>query len=285
VIPSGRPFFKMSGSGNDFVMVDARTEPRGELGEVDTIRRLCARGTGVGADGIVFLERSDVADVRLTYINADGSPADFCGNATLCTTRLAAELGAGDPQGMQIETQAGLVTARIRDGMPEIDLQPVTDVRASASAIAVELGERRVGYAMVGVPHLVVQCDDVSTVDVVGRGRPLRSHETMRQGANVNFVSAGPNGRWRYRTYERGVEAETLACGSGSVATAILLTVWGETGTANRGAGRQAQPAEVEIETRSGKLLRVRLAMTGRDWLPSLSGEGRIVFQAKLSEI
>src|SRR4051794_36563171 len=93
MIPAGRPFYKMSGSGNDFVMVDARTEPRGRLGDVDVIQAVCARGTGVGADGIVFLERSERADIRLTYINADGSRADFCGNATLCTTRLAAELG------------------------------------------------------------------------------------------------------------------------------------------------------------------------------------------------
>jgi diaminopimelate epimerase len=288
VIPTGRSFFKMSGSGNDFVMVDARTEPRGELGDAEIIKRICARGTGVGADGIVFLERSDVADVRLTYINADGSPADFCGNATLCTTRLAAELGAGDSDGMRIETQAGLVAARIRHGLPEIDLQPVTDVWPAAAGIPVESGEQRIGYAMVGVPHLVIRCDDVSTVDVVGRGRPLRFHETMSQGANVNFVSAGPDGRWRYRTYERGVEAETLACGSGSVATAILLTVWGEAGVVDqhpRGSDQSAQPASVEIQTRSGRLLRVRLAKTDAGWAPSLSGEGRVVYQAKFSEI
>src|SRR6185369_8661920 len=116
MIPKGRPFYKMSGSGNDFVFVDARTEPRGWLGEVEVIRRVCARGTGVGADGIVFLEPSAAADIKLTYINADGSPADFCGNATLCTTRLSVELGAVDPSGFRIETDSGIVAARIRDG-------------------------------------------------------------------------------------------------------------------------------------------------------------------------
>ena len=89
MIPVGRPFFKMSGSGNDFIMVDARGNPPGELANADVVKRVCARGTGVGADGIVFLEPSATAAVKLVYLNADGSRADFCGNATLCTTRLA----------------------------------------------------------------------------------------------------------------------------------------------------------------------------------------------------
>ena len=93
MIPAGRTFYKMSGSGNDFVMVDARTEPPGRLAEPEVVQRICARGTGVGADGIVFLEASDTAAIRLIYLNADGSRADLCGNATLCTTRLAIELG------------------------------------------------------------------------------------------------------------------------------------------------------------------------------------------------
>ena len=91
MIRAGR---EMSGSGNDFVMIDARAEPPGELATPEVIGRVCARATWVGADGIVFLERSSVADIRLTYLNADGSRADLCGNATLCTTRLAVELGA-----------------------------------------------------------------------------------------------------------------------------------------------------------------------------------------------
>jgi diaminopimelate epimerase len=269
----------MSGSGNDFVFIDARTEPRGALGEPDVIQTICARGTGVGADGIVFLEKSTHADVRLTYLNADGSLADFCGNATLCTTRLSVELGIGSADGLTIETDSGLVSARIRGGRPEIDLQPVTEVRAQAVGLPLEAGEERVGFALVGVPHLVIQCADVSTVDVVGRGRPLRHHPSLEAGANVNFVSPGEGGRWRYRTYERGVEDETLACGSGAVATAILLTSWG-----------LVQGSTVHIETRSKRLLTVRLSDDVKDgmsvsWQPSLSGEGRIVYRAQLGEL
>jgi diaminopimelate epimerase len=263
----------MSGSGNDFVVVDARADAPGRLAEASVIQRICARGTGVGADGIVFLESSPSSTVRLTYLNADGSRAELCGNATLCTTRLAVELGMAPASGLTIQTDSGLVPARIRDGRPEIDLQPVRDIRVAAAGIDPVGGEVRIGFAQVGVPHLVIRCRDVALADVVGRGRPLRSHPSLPAGANVNFVSKDERGRWRMRTYERGVEAETLACGSGSVATAILLTAWGETS------------GPVELATRSGRSLTVSLEREGEVWLPSLSGEGSIVFRGVLAEV
>jgi len=263
----------MSGSGNDFVVVDARTTPPGRLAERDVVGRICARGTGVGADGIVFVEQSSQAAVRLVYLNADASRAEFCGNATLCVTRLAVELGAANGESFGIETDSGVVTARVRDGLPEIDLPVVTDAMSAVANVEPAAGESRIGYATVGVPHLVILCRDVETVDVVGRGRPLRSHPGFPKGLNVNFVSRTPDGLWRYRTYERGVEAETLACGSGAAAIAILLTDWGEaTGT-------------VDLETRSGKTLRVSLKRNGRVWHPSLAGEGRVVFEGQIAEL
>jgi diaminopimelate epimerase len=274
MIPSARSFYKMTGSGNDFIMIDARDEPAGELADAAVVRRLCGRGTGVGADGIVFLEPSAAATIRLVYLNADGSRADFCGNATLCTTRLASELGIGKQGSLTIETDAGVIAARITEALPEIDLQPVGEVQPVVEAIATIRGERRIGFALAGVPHLTILCDDVSTVDVVGRGRPLRHHSSLAHGANVNFVSpvgSGSDG-WRMRTYERGVEGETLACGSGAVATAILLTTWNEAS------------GPVQLETRSGKSLRVRLRRDESTWKPSLSGEGRIVYQGVLAE-
>lgn len=273
MIPTGRPFYKMSGSGNDFVVIDARADPPGPLADPAVIGRVCARGTGIGADGIVFLERSDSADIRLVYLNADGSRAEFCGNATLCTTRLATELGAASGAGMTIETDSGVVQARLRGGLPEIDLQPITEAEVEIGQIRPQLNESRIGFVVVGVPHVVIRCADVETVDVVGRGRPLRSHVSFPRGANVNFVSAGPGGRWRMRTYERGVEGETLACGSGAVATALMLTLWGEA------------KSPVEIETHSGRRLRVRLDRQGSAWLPSLAGEGRVVYEGRLAEI
>jgi len=263
-------------------MVDARTDAPGWLAEPQTVQRVCARATGIGADGIVFLEPSDVAAVKLNYLNADGSPADLCGNATLCTTRLAVELGIADPSGFGIETPSGIVRARLVGELPAIDLQPVVDVRSSTDGIEPQAGERRVGFAMVGVPHIVIRCDDTATVDVVGRGRRLRHHPTMPFGANVNFVARNAAGRWRMRTYERGVEAETLACGSGSVATAILLAAWSE---ADGSAAEGESPRPTELETSSGRVLRVSLKRRADAWLPTLSGEARVVFQGMVAEL
>lgn len=273
VIPTGRPFYKLTGSGNDFVFVDVRSAPPGELGDVETIRAVCARGSGVGADGIVFLGAGQTSAVAIRYLNSDGSVAALCGNATLCAARLAKELQmvSGD-RDFTIDTDSGEVTARFRDGRPEIDLQPVIDVQDCFAATP-EAGEARIGFAMVGVPHLVVLVPDVERAPVVERGRALRHHSKLTHGANVNFVS-GSSGRWRMRTYERGVEAETLACGTGAVATALLLAAWGEAGGA------------VELETRSGRSLRVRQRVAaGPERFTSLSGEARIVFVGKLGEL
>lgn len=269
---AGREFVKMSGSGNDFVMVDARRKPPGELADPKVIGRLCARATGIGADGIVFLEKSDRADVKLTYLNSDGSLADLCGNATLCTTRLAVRLGAAKPETLTIETGAGIIRARILDsGRAEIDLAEVKEVSPDATGIPPVGDEKRVGFVRPGIPHLVILVPDVGQVDVVGRGRPLRFHESLRDGANVNFV-AGSGDDWTIRTYERGVEGETLACGTGAVGSAIMIGTW--TGT----------KGPIRLKTKSGRTLQVRLEKTASGWLPSLSGDAEIVFDGRFAE-
>lgn len=269
----GRPFYKLSGSGNDFVFFDVRTEPAPELEKPATIEAICARGTGVGADGIVFLGHAENATLGIRYLNSDGSLAALCGNATLCAARIAKELGIVRPDGeFSIWTDSGIMRARFRESDPEIDLQPVSEIQ-ECFELELHNGERHIGFARVGVPHLVVLCEDISHVAVMERGRELRHHPGLRHGANVNFVSSSGN-RWRIRTYERGVENETLACGTGAVATGLLLAKWGE-----------ADGGEVELETRSGRLLRVRLR-TERDLVfPSLSGEARIVFIGQLGEL
>ena len=272
MIPFGREFFKMSGSGNDFVFVDTRTEPAGALASHEVVGAICSRGTGIGADGVCFFERSDRATVRLIYLNADGSRADLCGNATLCTARLARELGLVGDQEFTIETDYGVLGARFVDGAPEIDLLPVSEVRPDAG-IPLGSGERRMGFALAGVPHLVMVVDDLESVDVVGRGRPLRRHPSLKAGANVNFVRKAGDSTFEYRTYERGVEAETLACGTGAVATAVLLNTWGDAGS------------PVRIRTRSGRILRVRLTGSGDSAKPSLSGEARIVYRGQFGEL
>jgi diaminopimelate epimerase len=272
---SGRSFYKMCGSGNDFVFFDARAGAPAELDTEDAMRRLCARATGVGADGVVFLEPSERAALRMRYHNSDGSRATFCGNAALCTTRLAVELGIADAAGFVFEADTGLVGARIRDGIPEIDLGSVRELRPDAAGVALGPGEQRIGFAIAGVPHVVVRVDDIEHVPLDERGRTLRFDPALGSaGANVNFIApAGEGSGWLMRTYERGVEGETLACGTGAVACAAVLTAW----------GAAAQPTT--IVTRSGKPLIVR--QRGGDGVagPSLSGEGRIVFEGVLREL
>lgn len=272
MLPAGRTFYKMSGSGNDFVMVDAMREPAGQLATAEVIRSLCARATGIGADGIVFLEPSSMADYRMTYLNSDGSRADLCGNASLCSARLATELGHVTRPEFRFETDAGVLGARLLSELPEVDLRPVIDV-AREMPLRMQAGERWIGFATAGVPHLVVRVDDVGTVDVAARGRPLRHDASLARGANVNFVSPAGAGGWKIRTFERGVEGETLACGTGSVATAVLLSEHGEASE------------QVALQTRSGKTLKVRLRRTTDGWVPSLSGEARIVFEGRFGEL
>ena len=272
MLPTGRTFYKMSGSGNDFVVIDAMKEPPGTLGDDGTVRSICARATGIGADGIVFLEPSVIADYRMTYLNSDGSRADLCGNASLCTARLAIELGIVRDGEFSMETDAGILEARLQGGEPEVDLQVVTDIQRRLP-IRLAPGEVWIGFALVGVPHLVVRVEDVATVDVVGRGRPLRHDASLSHGANVNFVSPRVEGGWSIRTFERGVEGETLACGTGAIAAAILLHAEGEA------------DSQVGLTTRSGRTLRVRQTAAGAGFRPSLSGEARLVFQGRIGEL
>jgi diaminopimelate epimerase len=130
------------------------------------------------------------------------------------------------------------------------------------------------GFALAGVPHLVVLVDDLASIDVVGRGRPLRRHASLKAGANVNFVQPAADGTFRYRTYERGVEAETLACGTGAVAAAVLVTSWAKTGA-----------GPVRLQARSGRELSVRLSGPPATPSPSLCGEARIVYSGHLGEV
>jgi len=198
--------------------------------------------------------------------------AELCGNASLCSARLAVELGVADRARFRFATDAGVISARFVADEPEIDLQPVSGLRPEAGVAAAE-GERRIGFANTGVPHLVVLVDDVERVDVRSRGGELRHHPSLADGANVNFVSREEGSPWRMRTYERGVEGETLACGTGTVAAAVLLESWGLSGE------------QTELRSRSDRILTATVRHIGPDIRPSLRGEARIVFTGELAEI
>ena len=264
----GRPFWKMTGSGNDFVFIDARAGAPGLLESAEAIDALCDRRRGVGADGVVFLESDPEHTYGIRYFNRDGSLAEFCGNASLCSVRLAVELGVVQPgDRFTFRTSSGAIPGRFGADGPEVGMPLVADADPAFGA-TLEPGERRIGFARVGVPHLVVGCDDVDRVDVERRGRALRYHSALQAGANVNFVSRRGSD-WTYRTYERGVEEETLACGSGSVAAAAMLFSW------------DGERAPVTLITRSGAPLRVSF----ENGVPALSGEGRLVFQGQLRDV
>src|ERR687896_1862535 len=261
----------MTGSGNDFVVFDSRDGSVAELVDPSTFLRLCDRRLGVGADGVVLLEPSSRADALMKYFNSDGSRGAMCGNAALCVTRLASQSGLANPAGMAIETDEGVVKSRLAGVRPEIELRPVREIRSSVTE-GLEAGERKLGYAVAGVPHIVVLCEEVERVQVAGRGAALRKAQwTLPDGANVNFVSER-SGEWAMRTFERGVEGETLACGTGAVAVATLLEAWGLSGR------------ETALRTRSGCVLEVALREADGDLLPSLRGEGRLVFEGELRE-
>jgi diaminopimelate epimerase len=267
----GRRFYKMTGSGNDFVVFDSRDGDVVHLTEPARIRQLCDRRRGIGADGVVVVAGSSRADILMKYFNSDGSVGAMCGNAALCVTRLAAQLGLANGEAMTVETGDGVLQTRVVGDRAEIDLAPVRGVRAAAEGHP-RPGEQRLGYVIAGVPHVVVLCDDVAKVDVAGRGAELRRAEwTGSAGANVNFLSRQESA-WAIRTFERGVEAETLACGTGAVACATLLRLWGLEGP------------ETVLHTRSGCSLEVRLFDAQGTPIPRLRGEGRLVFEGVLPE-
>lgn len=264
----------MTGSGNDFVMVDGRiTAP--EQWAPEDIRSICARGVGIGADGLVVVSPGSTTDsARMTYFNSDGSRAAMCGNAALCSTRLAALLGLV-PERMRLETDAGTYDSRALAGIDRAELHLATVAAPQAPRITPAAGESRIGFAVVGVPHLVVVVADLEAVDLPRRGRALRFDPALgTAGANVNFIApAEGRGAWAMRTYERGIEAETLACGTGAVAAACMLREW------------RLVELPATIITRTGLSLGVR-AERARDgsytdvWL---EGQARLVFRGVLA--
>ena len=269
----GLPIYKMTGSGNDFVMLDARVSPPSEWTS-DDMQALCARGTGIGADGIVFVgPGSHARAARMVYYNADGSHAAMCGNAALCSTTLAVHLDLGTSAGMDLETDAGVYESRVTEsGRAELHLAPVQAPEA-VPGLNLASGERQAALSRVGVPHLIVLVDDVEAVALMERGRALRFDAAIApEGANVNFISNGPAG-WRMRTYERGIEGETLACGTGAVAAGCAVHEWG------------LGDLPLDIWTRSGRLLGVRAKKSTNGGYDAvwLSGEGKMVFRGVIT--
>ena len=214
------PFWKMHGAGNDFILVDDRN-----LGfpAADTafIRRICDRRRGVGSDGLLLIQPSTAENFKMRFFNPDGSPADMCGNGARCLARLACELGVA-PADMRIETAAGPVRAEVLPPLVRLYLTLPKDWRLN---LQVPWQGREVSLHFVnsGVPHAVCPVADVAAVDVAAFGAFIRRHPLFQpQGTNADFIQVTGPDALAIRTYERGVEAETLACGTGIVAAALV---------------------------------------------------------------
>jgi len=247
------PFVKMHGAGNDFVVVDRRGVPALAAADAEEtaafVRAACDRRRGVGADGVLFLDAAGAADggldFRMRYFNRDGGRADLCGNGGRCLAAFAAARGLGRDGRLAFASDAGRHEARVEGGRVELVLGDV-DAPVLDRALPIAGGAVKAGHVTVGVPHLVVEVADVAAIDLAAFAPPLRAHPALGEaGANVDVASVTGPRRVRLRTFERGVEGETLACGTGAAATAIVLVA----------AGRVEAP--VDLEVASGDVLTV----------------------------
>ena len=221
------PFVKMSGTGNDFIVIDHRQERISPALMPEFARLVCRRRFSVGADGLIFIEHSDRADFQWRFFNADGSEAEMCGNGARCAARFAYMHGIA-PAHMRFATLAGIIEANVADVNVSIRMTAPKNFHLERQ---VALADRTVLLHCVdtGVPHAVLFVDDFEGLDIRALGREIRFHrDFMPAGTNVNFVQFLENGALKVRTYERGVENETLACGTGATAAALLAAVLGK---------------------------------------------------------
>jgi diaminopimelate epimerase len=219
-------FEKMSGTGNDFIVIDNRKEVVAVAEQANLVKRICRRMFSVGADGVIFIEDSNKADCKWHLYNADGSEAEMCGNGSRCAARFAYSHGLAGRK-MTIETLAGIVEAEIVEGEDVVKVK-MTQPYDFRMLLSLEVGgeERQASYVNTGVPHVVIFVED-EDVPVKVCGRKIRFHAMFEpSGTNVNFVRVREDGKLHVRTYERGVEAETMACGTGAVASAIYAAIY-----------------------------------------------------------
>ncbi len=215
-------FFKMSGNGNDFILIDNRDKIIGDDDPADFAKTICKRKISVGADGLILIESSDEADFKWRFFNSDGSFATMCGNGARCAAKFAFICGIAK-KNMVFKTGAGLIHAKVEENLVKIKM---TDPKFTGQGkIETSFGILDFVGFDTGVPHVVVIADDIEKLDVKKLGREIRYHEKFSpHGTNVNFAAQKDGKTIINRTYERGVEDETLACGTGCVAAALAFS-------------------------------------------------------------
>jgi diaminopimelate epimerase len=262
-------FTKMNGAGNDFVMIDNRA---GDLQlAAEQISKICDRHRGVGADGVLVLERpTNGADFRMRYYNADGGEAEMCGNGARCFARYASHV-AGPVEQLSFETPAGVIGADLQGELVCLQMSEPKDLRLN---VKIPLSDRTLDghFLNSGVPHVVIPVEDLEKVDVRGVGSAVRHHELFApQGANANFLKRRGDRQIAIRTYERGVENETLACGTGVVASALIFA-------ATEGVG-----GPIGVLVRGGNELKVGFEKSGAEFKNvTLTGPAEFVFEGTI---
>jgi diaminopimelate epimerase len=262
-------FTKMNGAGNDFVLLDNRA---GDLALTpEQIARVCDRHRGVGADGVLLLERStNGADFRMRYYNADGGEAEMCGNGARCFARFA-DRAAGPLEKLSFETPAGVIGAQLAGELVILQMSEPNDLRLDLE-VPVSGEKIRASYLDSGVPHVVVPVAKIDAVDVRSLGAAIRQHPMFApRGANANFGEQRGPRSIAIRTYERGVEDETLACGTGVVASALIF------------AATENVSGPIDVLVRGGDILSVDFTRQGdRFTNVTLTGPADFVFDGTI---
>lgn len=265
-------FWKMSGSGNDFVLIDNR---EGQIVEADMgrfVRKVCRRRESVGADGLIFVTHSSRFDFAWKYFNADGREAEMCGNGGRCVARFAFLKGIAGAR-MTFQTLAGPISAEVMGRRVKLLMPRPADLRLDIG-LARRPSWKSVDFINTGVPHVVVQVEDLVDHPVVEEGRAVR-HDVLFSpaGTNADFIKVTGPDSLDVRTYERGVEDETLACGTGAMASALVAS----------SRGMVASP--VKVKTRGGEELHIHFEKDegafSKVWL---EGNTSLVYQGRLHE-
>jgi diaminopimelate epimerase len=238
------PFSKMSAGGNDFIIIDNRQNILEYKRSKECAQKVCRRKLSIGADGLILIENSKQADFKWKFFNADGSEAEMCGNGGRCVARFAYLKGIASPM-LTFDTLAGIIKAEVLDDRVKLQL-PLPYNLTRDLKLLMDGKCYFVDSITVGVPHVVMFVEDLSNYQVVKLGKMIRFSEHFKPaGTNVNFVSTKNGSTIVIRTYERGVEDETLACGTGAVASALI---------ANEKKGVESP---VSVFTRGGEILTV----------------------------
>jgi diaminopimelate epimerase len=274
-------FYKMTGAGNDFILIDNRGGIIDADHCGDLVRNACRRRLSVGADGMILIENDPEVDFKWRFFNLDASEAEMCGNAARCAARFAYLTGIVDKPHMAFRTLAGVIKAELLDNRVKAQMTSPHSLQLDL-ALETDGGSLNMDFINTGVPHavcFVADENELEAVDVQHLGNSIRFHPHFQPaGTNVNFASINDPHHINVRTYERGVEGETLACGTGAVASALIS------------ASRKFVRSPAHVRTRSGESLTIHFEMIDAASHSSeveftevyLEGEARIAYEADL---